>query len=132
MVHCRSAKEACRSLAMLGNATFTIVMSSSSISMPRHTVVNVHHLRVICGSPKGLGTTRASRRAAPLAPAGSPGCGSPRAEELVQPRALDGRGVEAVREALAPARVEQPPAELALGLRVRRPAALGHPPDADL
>jgi len=32
---------------MLGSATLTIVMSSSSISMPRHTVISVHHLRAM-------------------------------------------------------------------------------------
>src|SRR6266511_2097161 len=37
---------------MLGSATFTIVMSSSSMSMPRHTARRVHHLRAIRPPPR--------------------------------------------------------------------------------
>jgi hypothetical protein len=35
---------------MLGSATLTIVMSTSSISSPRQTDSNVHHLRAIACS----------------------------------------------------------------------------------
>jgi hypothetical protein len=35
---------------MLGSATFTIVMSSSSIRIPRHTVPKVHHFCVMSTS----------------------------------------------------------------------------------
>src|SRR5215218_1894470 len=58
---------------MLGSATFTIVMSSSSISMPRHTVSRVHHLRAINAPPANLrNQPRPSRSSVALAPAISP------------------------------------------------------------
>src|SRR3954449_10529203 len=43
MTHCRSEKVECRSCWMLGSATFTIVMSSSSMKVPRQTAASVHH-----------------------------------------------------------------------------------------
>src|SRR3954468_13407483 len=42
--HCRSAKDACSDVWMSGNATFTIVMSSSSMNVPKQTATSVHHL----------------------------------------------------------------------------------------
>ena len=42
--HCRSANEACSEVWMSGSATFTIVMSSSSMNVPRQTAISVHHL----------------------------------------------------------------------------------------
>src|SRR5436305_10808883 len=47
-----SEKLAFRSLAIFGSATFTIVMSSSSMNVPMHTTISVHHLRSI--SPTDL------------------------------------------------------------------------------
>src|SRR6478672_3099245 len=43
MTHCRSDSEASSWLWMSGSATFTIVMSSSSMNTPVHTAVSVHH-----------------------------------------------------------------------------------------
>src|SRR4051794_20076951 len=43
MTHCRSEKVECRSCWMLGRATFTIVMSSRSMNVPRQTAASVHH-----------------------------------------------------------------------------------------
>src|SRR3954470_8915120 len=43
MTHCRSANVESRSCWMLGSATFTIVMSSSSMNVPRQTAPSVHH-----------------------------------------------------------------------------------------
>ena len=45
MTHCRSAKFACRSRSIAGSATFTIVMSSSSMNVAMLTTTSVHHLR---------------------------------------------------------------------------------------
>ena len=42
--HCRSSKLEPSSCWMLGRATFTIVMSSSSMKIARHTTRSVHHL----------------------------------------------------------------------------------------
>src|SRR3954471_998402 len=42
--HCRSAKDACSDVWMSGNATFTIVMSSNNMNVPRQTATSVHHL----------------------------------------------------------------------------------------
>src|SRR3954451_20695040 len=61
MTHCRSDSEASSWLWMSGSATFTIVMSSSSMNTPVQTAVRVHHL----GSrPMGVGvvTTPSSHR----------------------------------------------------------------------
>src|SRR4051812_40575051 len=43
MTHCRSENVELRSCWMLGSATFTIVMSSSSMKVPRQTAASVHH-----------------------------------------------------------------------------------------
>src|SRR3954449_984803 len=43
MTHWRSANDESRSCWMLGSATFTIVMSSSSMKVPRQTAARVHH-----------------------------------------------------------------------------------------
>src|SRR3954469_2396828 len=43
MTHCRSANVELRSCWMLGSATFTMVMSSSSMNVPRQTAASVHH-----------------------------------------------------------------------------------------
>ena len=45
--HWRSSKLEPRSFWMLGRATFTIVTSSSSMKMARHTTTSVHHLVAI-------------------------------------------------------------------------------------
>ncbi len=42
--HCRSEKLAFSARWMSGSATFTIVMSSSSMNVPRQTATSVHHL----------------------------------------------------------------------------------------
>ena len=42
-----SVKLAFRSEAIFGSATFTIVMSSSSMNTPTQTTSNVHHFRAI-------------------------------------------------------------------------------------
>ena len=42
--HCRSEKLECRAAWMSGRATLTIVMSSNSMNVPRHTATSVHHL----------------------------------------------------------------------------------------
>src|SRR3954469_1106349 len=42
MTHCRSLKLVFRSLAMSGSATFTIVMSSSSMNVATQTAASVH------------------------------------------------------------------------------------------
>ncbi len=43
MTHCRSESEASSSRWMSGSATFTIVMSSSSMNTPVQTAARVHH-----------------------------------------------------------------------------------------
>jgi hypothetical protein len=45
--HCRSLKLALSDDWIAGRATFTIVTSSSSMKVPTHTAINVHHLRSI-------------------------------------------------------------------------------------
>src|SRR5215216_7627014 len=46
---------------MLGSATFTIVMSSSSMKMARHTARSVHHFEAMAqSSPFGAGASRDS------------------------------------------------------------------------
>ena len=47
MTHCTSLKLASSSPEMSGSATFTIVMSSSSMNVARQTASRVHHLRSI-------------------------------------------------------------------------------------
>ena len=47
MTHCTSLKLAPSSSAMSGSATFTIVMSSSSMNVAEQTASRVHHLRSI-------------------------------------------------------------------------------------
>ena len=42
--HCRSEKLECSARWISGRATFTIVMSSSSMNVPRQTATSVHHL----------------------------------------------------------------------------------------
>ena len=42
--HCRSEKLEFRARWISGRATFTIVISSSSMNVPRHTATSVHHL----------------------------------------------------------------------------------------
>ena len=49
MTHWMSEKLAFRSVAIFGSATFTIVMSSSSMNVPTQTTISVHHLRSISG-----------------------------------------------------------------------------------
>ena len=43
-IHCRSEKLECSACWISGSATFTIVMSSSSMKVPRQTATSVHHL----------------------------------------------------------------------------------------
>jgi hypothetical protein len=43
-IHCRSEKLECSACWMFGRATVTIVTSSSSMKVPRHTATSVHHL----------------------------------------------------------------------------------------
>ncbi len=60
--HWRSAKDECRSCWIEGSATFTTVMSRSSMKIATDTAINVHHLRstaalpslVVCGVRPGL------------------------------------------------------------------------------
>src|SRR3954449_2936094 len=44
--HCSALNEVLRSVAICGNATFTMVTSMSSMKVPRHTVTSGHHLRM--------------------------------------------------------------------------------------
>ena len=43
ITHCRSSNEAPRSRSMYGSATFTTVMSSSSMNVATQTATSVHH-----------------------------------------------------------------------------------------
>jgi hypothetical protein len=45
MTHWRSEKSACSARPMSGRATFTIVMSSSSMNTATHTTISVSHFR---------------------------------------------------------------------------------------
>ncbi len=47
ITHWMSEKLACREVAIFGSATFTIVMSSSSMNVATQTTISVHHLRSI-------------------------------------------------------------------------------------
>jgi hypothetical protein len=47
ITHCRSVKLAPRSFWTEGSAVLTTVMSSSSMNVPMHTTISVHHLRSI-------------------------------------------------------------------------------------
>ena len=47
MTHWISEKFAFSSEAIVGSATFTIVMSSSNMNVPTQTTISVHHLRSI-------------------------------------------------------------------------------------
>ena len=53
--HCRSVKLASRSSRIDGSATFTTVMSSSSMNVATETAIKVHHLRCI-GPPCHIGS----------------------------------------------------------------------------
>ena len=44
--HCRDENEVFRSTAMSGSATVTMVTSTSSMNVPRHTAVSGIHLRI--------------------------------------------------------------------------------------
>ncbi len=57
MTHCRSDSEAFRSRWMSGSATFTIVMSSSSMNTPVHTATRVHHLLAMSISSASFDTS---------------------------------------------------------------------------
>src|SRR3954451_7950741 len=48
ITHWMSAKSACSERPMSGSATFTIVMSSSSMNTATHTTINVSHFRSTC------------------------------------------------------------------------------------
>lgn len=56
--HWRSEKLACSDRWMSGSATFTMVMSSSSMNVPRHTAVSVHHLFSAVGVCLARGSPR--------------------------------------------------------------------------
>ncbi len=47
MTHCRSDSDPEKARWMSGSATFTIVMSSSSMNTPVQTAISVHHLRAM-------------------------------------------------------------------------------------
>ena len=51
MTHCRSLKDECRSLAMSGSATFTIVMSSRSMNVATQTASSVQRWREVIRRP---------------------------------------------------------------------------------
>src|SRR3954451_5859061 len=61
MTHCRSLNVASSSRAMSGSATLTIVMSSSSMNVARHTASRVHHLRSMTAE-----ITEVANRTAPI------------------------------------------------------------------
>ena len=47
MTHCRSEKFAFSEDWIAGSATLTMVTSRSSMNVPTHTAIRVHHLRSI-------------------------------------------------------------------------------------
>ena len=52
--HCRDENEVFRSTAMSGSATVTMVTSTSSMNVPRHTAISGIHLRIgmfLCPGP---------------------------------------------------------------------------------
>src|ERR1700735_4282287 len=51
ITHCRLENDECRSVAMSGSATFTIVTSIRSMKVPSDTVMSGSHLRM----PKSVG-----------------------------------------------------------------------------
>ena len=62
--HCSCAKLACNSSWMLGSATFTIVMSTSSMNVPRQTASKVQYFRSTALSLLGTGFPRLDSRVA--------------------------------------------------------------------
>src|SRR5215218_3959629 len=61
MTHCRSARSAPRSRSTEGSATFTIVMSSSSMKVAVQTATRVHHLGFMVRTVRRAATARFMR-----------------------------------------------------------------------
>ena len=60
MTHCRLENDECRSVAMSGSATFTIVTSISSMKVPSDTVMRASHFRMSTSVRAGPGESSIS------------------------------------------------------------------------